>query len=222
MTTAHALTLYGETGWVSPWVFHAMAALEEKQLAYHLELVPLPIPAEAKALLVARTVFGKVPALQHGDVWIGDSLAISEYLAETFPVTQGHPRLFPADLGERARARAVMAMVRTSFGGLRDERPTTSAFGPPVGPAVGGPPLGARAAADAAELLRVAAAVIGERETMFGAWCIADADLALMLMRLVHNGDPVPPAIERYARANWARPSVAAYVARARAAHFGH
>jgi hypothetical protein len=28
------LTLYAESEWVSPWVFHAMVALEEKRLPY--------------------------------------------------------------------------------------------------------------------------------------------------------------------------------------------
>ena len=30
------LTLYAESSWMSPWVFHAMIALEEKNLPYKL------------------------------------------------------------------------------------------------------------------------------------------------------------------------------------------
>ena len=85
------LTLYAETGWVSPWVFHVMTALAEKGLPYQLELVPLPIPPETKALLRERAYLGKVPVLGHGDLWLTESLAISEYLAETFPAP-GYPR----------------------------------------------------------------------------------------------------------------------------------
>ena len=47
---------------------------------------------------------------------------------------------------------------------------------------------------------------------MFDAWCIADADLAFMLHRLVLNGDPVPPNLKQYAETQWKRPSVRAYV----------
>ena len=47
---------------------------------------------------------------------------------------------------------------------------------------------------------------------MFEAWCIADADLALALMRLVANGDPVPPLLADYALAQFQRPSVAKYI----------
>ena len=122
---AAPLTLYAETGWVSPWVFHVMTALEEKRLPYQLELVPLPIPAETKARLRDRALIGKVPVLAHGELWLTESLAISEYLAETFPAP-GYPRLFPADLGERARARQVMSYLRTDLMALREARP---AFG---------------------------------------------------------------------------------------------
>jgi serine/threonine protein kinase len=37
------LTLYAESTWMSPWVFHTMVALEEKQLPYRLEVVPLEL-----------------------------------------------------------------------------------------------------------------------------------------------------------------------------------
>lgn len=196
------LTLYAESGWVSPWVFHVMVALEEKRLPYALELVPLPIPPAKKAELEAKAIIGKVPVLAHGDLWLTESLAISEYLAERFPAP-AHPRLFPADLGDRARARQVMSMLRTSLFALREDRPTSSLFGKPVSK-----PLSAKGKADADELLRVATAIIDKKPNLFGEWSIADADLTLALMRLVANKDPVPPAIADYTRAQWERPSI--------------
>jgi glutathione S-transferase len=202
-----ALTLYADSGWVSPWVFHAMVALEEKQLPYQLEVVPLPIPADTKATLQAKGVLGKVPMLVHDELWLTESLAISEYLAERFPAP-ANPRLFPADLGQRARARQIMSMLRTSMFGLREDRPTSSVFSKPVTT-----PLSDKGKADAAELVRVASAVIANQHSMFDEWCIADADLALMLMRLVANQDPVPQPIVDYTRAQWDRPSIRAYLA---------
>ena len=203
------LVLYGDAGFLSPWVFHALVALEEKRLPYRLETVPLPIPDVRRAAFQAHGVLGKVPMLVHDELWVTESLAISEYLAERFPVPD-HPRLFPADLGERARARQVMSMIRTSLFALREARPTTSVFGRPVAT-----PLGEQAAADAAELVRVATALVKPGATsMFAAWCIADADLGLALMRLVANGDPVPASVEAYASAQFQRKSVRAYLAR--------
>src|SRR5215813_2871337 len=125
------LTLFAESEWVSPWVFHAMVALEEKRLPYRLEVVSLPMPADKKKKLVDKAILGKVPVLVHDDVWITESLAISEYLAERFPAPS-HPRIFPADLVERARARQLMSYLRTSLFALREERPTSTIFGRPT------------------------------------------------------------------------------------------
>ncbi|MBZ0237048.1 MAG: glutathione transferase, partial [Deltaproteobacteria bacterium] len=201
------LVLYGESTWVSPWVFHVMAALEEKQLPYTLELLPLPIPPEQKRMLAEHAIIGKVPVLRHGELWLTESLAISEYLAETFPYP-GHPRLFPADLTERARARQVMSYLRTDTMALRDARPTSSVFGPPVSG-----PLENKAKVQADELVRLVSTFVKPgRTTMFTTWSIADADAALALMRLIKNGDPVPDHIRAYAEAQWARPSLRAPV----------
>ena len=201
------LTLYAEAEWISPWVFHAMVALEEKGLPYQLEVLELPRPPEHKLELQRRAVIGKVPILAHGDTWISESLAISEYVAETFP-TPAHPRIFPEDLVKRARARQVMLFLRTDLFALREDRPTTTVFGAPATA-----PLSAAGQAQAAELLRIAGhLVLPGRTSMFGAFSIADADLALALMRLVRSRDPVPDHLVGYAEGIWARPSVQAFV----------
>lgn len=208
------LVLHGDDGWVSPWVFHAMVALEEKRLPYQLRLWPLPLSTEARAELAGKNGVGRLPVLEHGPVAIGESLAISEYLAETFPAP-GHPRIFPADLVERARARQVMSFLRTNLFALREARPTTTVFGAPTDK-----PLTEAAAAQAAELLRAAAHVVEPGQlTIASTWCIADADLALALMRLVRNGDPVPEHLATYAHHHWQRPSVKVYLAHAAGTH---
>src|ERR1700759_5315618 len=125
------LTLYAESTWMSPWVFHAMVALEEKELPYKLQVVPLPLPASTRATLQAKSLIAEVPILVHGETWISESLAISEYLAETFPVPD-HPRLFPANLADRAKARSIMMFLRTNLFALREARPTSAVFGRPL------------------------------------------------------------------------------------------
>lgn len=209
---ASELILHGESGWVSPWVFHVLVALEEKGLRYELTLWPLPLPPAIRDDLRGKAGAGKVPTLEHGDVAIGESMAISEYLAETFSSTNGYPRLFPADLGQRARARQIMSYLRTNLFALREHRPTTSVFGAPTDR-----PLSPEARDQADDLLRVAAHALGGRATIGDAWSIADADLALALMRLVKNGDPVPAALQAAAEATWARPSVQVYLRHAAA-----
>jgi glutathione S-transferase len=185
-----------------------MVALEEKRLPYKLEVVPLPIPEDIRAKLQAKAVLGKVPILVHGDVWISESLAISEYLAESFP-TPAHARLFPASLAERARARQVMSFLRTSLFALREDRPTSTVFGRPTMR-----PFTEKGKADAAELLRVAGALVAPgKSNMFAEYCIADTDLTLALMRLVANQDPMPQHLIDYAMGQWDRRSVRRYIA---------
>ena len=120
----------------------------------------------------------------------------------------GHPRILPADLVERARARQVMSMLRTSLFALREDRPTSTVFGRP-----NPRPLSDHARDDAAELERLALAVLpDDRPAMFGAWCIADIDLALALMRLIANGDPLDRRLTTYALAQFERKSVHRFV----------
>ena len=202
------LTLYVDSNWMSPWAFHALVALEEKQLAYQLVATPLPIPEPLRSELEPKAILAKVPLLVHGELWLTESLAISEYLAETFP-TPGHPRLFPADLAERARARQVMSWLRTSLMALRNDRPTSSVFGRPTVR-----PMTEKGKEDAAELLRVATALVPPNATqMFKDWSIADIDLSLALMRMIASQDHVPEHLIHYALAQWDRRSVKRYLA---------
>lgn len=202
------LTLYADQTWESPWAFHAMVALEELRVPYKLEPIQRPIAKDIGDRLRERALLGKVPCLVHGELWLTESSAISEYLAEAFP-PPAHPRLVPADLVQRARARQVMSWLRTALMGLREDRPTSSVFMTPVTA-----PLSDKGRRDADEVVRVTEQLlVGARTTLFDDWCVADADLALMLMRLVANGDPVPERVRAYAQAQWERPSIRKYLA---------
>jgi glutathione S-transferase len=175
----------------------------------------MPIPAPIKARLAASAVVGTVPILVHGETWISESLAISEYLDEVFPAP-GHAALLPATAASRARARQIMLFLRTSLHALREARPTTSVFGRPITK-----PMSDKARAEATELERVALAwVVGddpaaykEGAALFGAWSLADTDLALALMRLIANQDPLDRRLINYALAQFDRKSVRRFVA---------
>lgn len=201
------LLLYADAAWESPWVFHVMVALDELKLPYQLEPIRRPIEPTLKNQLKTNALLGLVPTLVHGDFWLSESVAISEYLAETF-APPAYPRLMPSDVRERARARQVMSWLRTSSMGLRSDRPTTSVFMKPVST-----PMSEKGRADADEVLRIAGQLIAPGMLSIGSeWCIADADLALVLMRLVANGDSVPAHLRDYAKAQWDRPSIRKYL----------
>ena len=202
------LTLYADQSWESPWAFHAMVALEELRVPYKLDPIQRPIAKDIGDRLRKRALLAKVPCLVHGELWLTESSAISEYLADAFP-PPAHPRLLPADLQQRARARQVMSWLRTALFGLRQDRPTSSVFGTPASA-----PLSENGRRDADEVLRITdQLLVGTRATLFDEWCVADADLALVLMRLVANQDPVPERVRAYAEAQWQRPSIRAVLA---------
>jgi glutathione S-transferase len=201
------VTLYADSRWQCPWTFHVMVALEEMKLPYKLQAVRTPLAPELLTELQQHAILGNVPCLVDGDVWLTESIAISEYLSERYPKP---PPLLPADVVERARARQVMLWVRTSMFALREERPTSSVFSRPISK-----PLSDRARADATELVRVAEQLVpAGRTTLFAEWCIADIDLSLALMRLLANSDPaMTKRLSDYALAQWDRKSVRRYLA---------
>ena len=74
-------------------------------------------------------------------------------------------------------------------------------------------PLSAAAQMAAQKLFFVADKLLNTGSvTLFSQWCIADVDLAMMLNRLVLNGDAVPEHLAAYAREQWLRPSVQQWV----------
>ncbi len=74
------------------------------------------VSAEA---IIAHSPSGLVPFFSDGEVAIGDSLAICEYLAETFP----DAGLWPTDATARAFARSAAAEMHSGFSSLRGECP---------------------------------------------------------------------------------------------------
>ncbi len=201
-----ALTLYVDAFYISPYAMSAYVALVEKRLAFTLAPVALHERAQHGAY-AART--RRVPALQHDDYWLAESSAIAEYLAETFPAPD-HPRIFPADLRERGICREVQAFLRSDLMAIREERPTHTIWYEPAAA-----PLSEAGRAARARLIAYATPLIGDRSTLVDQWCIADADLGLMLQRLRH--DDLPLALQAYADAQWTRPSVAQWNALSRA-----
>lgn len=205
------IVLYGNDTFTSPYVFSAFVTLEEKGVPFRLELLSLDRREHERPEYAGRSFTGRVPALRHGDFWVAESSAIDEYVDEAFP-PPGHPSLYPQDARERARVRMIQAFLRSDLVALRHERPTQSFFlGEPV------KPLTPEGKASAERLLRIAERFLPEGASFVSArFTPADADLALMLQRLVNNGDPCPDRLATYARQVFARPSVREWLGRTR------
>ncbi len=203
------LTLFVDSLWISPYALSAFVALEEKRLPYTVVDVSLPKKEHFQAGYQART--HRVPSLKHGDYVLSESSAIAEYLAETFPFPH-HPRRFPQDRKERGICRGLQAWGRSDLMPIREERPTHTLFYERAKA-----PMSEKCEAAVTRLLAAVTPLIrADRTTLFAEWCIADTDLAVMLQRLNLNGHPLPAAVQTYAEANWARPSVQKWVTHAR------
>ena len=77
-------------------------------------------------------------------------------------------------------------------------------------------PLSEAARKAAEKLERVAKRALGGKEMLFAEPSVADVDLAVAIMRLVHNGDPVSDELTTFAKRVWERPSVWAFLGHAR------
>ncbi|HTQ03338.1 MAG TPA: glutathione transferase [Polyangiaceae bacterium] len=208
------LTLFGERNLDSPFVFTVFVALKEKGVPFTLRLLDLSRGEQREPGFVERSLTARVPTLAAGDFSISESLAIVEYLDETFAPPR-HARLLPEAVEERARARQVLGWLRSDLAALRRERPTSSIFFPRERATA---PLSDAARADAEKLVRITSTLLDGRASPFDGWSIAEADLAMALMRLVANDDPVPGPVRDYVETQWRRPSVAAWVALGRPA----
>ena len=205
------LELYVGADYVSAFAMSAFVALKEKQLSFELVTLDLKARENYQASYRDVSLTCKIPTLVHKGFALSESSAIAEYLEELAP---GHNTLYPLDIQQRARARQLQAWLRSDLLVIRKERPADLIyFGKKDNP------LSDDALAAVGRLLFVADRLLEEGAGhLFGDWSIADTDLAIMLNRLLANGDPVPARLADYVRRQWDRDSVRAWMDLERAA----
>lgn len=205
------LKLYVGADFISAFAMSAFVALKEKQLSFEFVTVDLKSRENYESPYRDLSLTCKIPTLVHESFALSESSAIAEYLDELSP---GHKKLFPQDLEQRARARQLQAWLRSDLLVVRKERPFDLVyFGKSLNP------LSDEANAAVDRLFFVADRLLEEgAEHLFGDWSIADTDLAIMLNRLLAQGDPVPARLADYVRRQWDRDSVRAWMDMARVA----
>ncbi|MFL9675391.1 glutathione transferase [Pseudomonas marginalis] len=198
------LRLYVDSLYTSPYAMSVFVTLREKGLAFDQVTLDLDAAQNQTADFAHLSLTQRVPTLVEGDFALSESSAITEYLDQAYPET----RVYPADPKQQARARQVQAWLRSDLLPIRQERSTMVVF---YGQKM--PPLTAVAEAAAAKLISASQALLaGNPPYLFGEWCIADVDLAVMLNRLILNGDSVPVELVAYVQRQWQRPSVQEWV----------
>lgn len=207
MVTA-PLTLFVDAFFITPFDFRGWVALREKGLEFTASRVMMEEGRGLSPSYKEQSITARVPGLAHGDFWLAESLAIVEYVEETFP-PPAWPPLWPAEPRSRARARQLMSFLGSDLFALSRERPSWTVAYPgeraPLSPA-------GRAAAD--ELIAIATRVVAAGFTK--TWSIACADLTFALLRLARNGEVLSPELAALVADNVARPSVASYLDHAR------
>lgn len=194
----------------SSWSLRPWLALKQTGEPFEEVVIPLRQP-DTKERILAHSPAGKVPVLRHGDRVVWDSLAIGEYLAETFPAAG----LWPDDAHARAVARSVSAEMHAGFAPLRThmamnlkERLPGTGRTPEVD----------------ADIARIVALWTDARARfgrgglfLFGRFSIADAMYAPVVTRFDTYGVELPPAARAYADAVLDLPAMREWTAAAKA-----
>jgi glutathione S-transferase len=199
------MQLYVDSNYASPYAMSVFVALHEKKLPFEIVSLDLSSGSASAPAYAKMSLTHRVPTLVDGNFSLSESSAITEYLHEVYP----GQALYPAEVKNRARARQVQAWIRSDFMPIRTERTTVVLF---YGPSA--TPLSAEARSAAQKLFAGATELLshGGPHLCGKDWCIADVDLAVMLNRLVLNGDSVPESLAAYASHQWQRPSVQLWV----------
>ncbi|MEQ1683130.1 MAG: glutathione S-transferase family protein [Burkholderiaceae bacterium] len=190
-----------------PWVLLKQAGIPFEEIKLRFDA--FSPESKFKTELARISPAGRVPVLVDDDLAVWDTLAIAEYVAERFPDKQ----LWPQDVKSRARARSVCAEMHSGFGALRSHFPMNiEAALPEVGARVLAEQAGVRD--DLARLVGMWSALLEASggPMLFGAFGIADAFFAPVVMRLNTYKVPVPAAISAYMQRVTALPGVQAWI----------
>ena len=102
----------------SSWSLRGWLLARLSGLSFSEQVTPPDDPdVRAEILLLSASI--RVPCLTHGDVTVWDTLAIGEYLNETFP----EAGLLPKDRVARAHCRAICGEMHSGFTALRSALP---------------------------------------------------------------------------------------------------
>lgn len=97
----------------SSWSLRPWILMKELSIPFEERLVPFGV-VDGKPAFKSFSPTGRVPCLIDAERTIWDSLAITEYLAES------HPEVWPSDTGARAWARCVASEMHSGFNKIRD------------------------------------------------------------------------------------------------------
>jgi len=190
----------------STWSLRAWLILAHFDIEFQEELLPLSGPGW-KEQIAARSPTGNVPVLIDGDLVVPETLAIAEYVADRFP----DKPIWPADIKQRALARAASAEMHAGFSALRNAAPMNLRSSHP----------GRVLVDDVADDLKRLETLLGGLLVasggpyLFGQFCAADAMFAPVATRIRTYALPVSDTLAAYVEAIYALPAFQLWLAEA-------
>ena len=183
----------------SSWSMRAWLLLRHLGLPFTEVRIPLHTGEHRAQVRRLGGETGLVPVLRVGDLAIWDTLAIFEYLHEA------HGKVWPAESGDRARARSLSGELHSSFSALRAAMPVNTRARKRLAT------LDADVRADIARACDVWGRAKGP--WLFAEFGAADIMFAPVASRFQTYGVRLPLAAERYAKALLDHPLVAEWLA---------
>jgi glutathione S-transferase len=184
----------------SSWSLRAWLFLKQSGVPFDEVVLPLDTP-EFKRELAQYSPAGKVPVLVDGDIAVWESLAIMDYVGETYEDVEAWPR----DPHARALARSVAAEMHSGFSALRSACPMN------LGKRFAEKDRGPAVAKDVARIVAIwttARERFGEGGPfLFGAFTAADAMYAPVATRFDTYSVAVPPPCRDYMAAIFDTPA---------------
>jgi glutathione S-transferase len=197
------MKLFLDNRWLSPYTYSVFCALKHKGIAFELIEVPFEKGVSLNAEFKEKSITGLIPAFEDGDLFLSESLAILEYLEEKYP-SPDYPSIFPNSMADRAQARMLFNWYRSGFRPLKEERSIETVFYPELTVKT---PLTKESLEEIAEWKRALSELFsasgswgpgGGDGFLFGEFTLIDAETALMLQRLIRNGDALEEDLKRY------------------------
>jgi glutathione S-transferase len=181
----------------SSWSLRPWILMKMLDLPFSEDVIPLDTP-DFRPRVEAYQAGSTVPILVDGDVTVWESLAIMDYLAESYP----DKAVWPKDKKSRAFARTIANEMHAGFRALRQACPmNVRKIHPPK-------ERGEAVAKDVARITQLWNRALstygkpsGQGPFLFGSFTAADAMFAPVVTRLVTFSIPVDAACKAYCEA---------------------
>lgn len=189
----------------SSWSLRPWLLMKTMDIPFAETVLPFDHDDSLKVLAATHKLPATVPVLEHNGQMIWDSLAIMEFLAESYP----DKILWPADPAQRALARCASAEMHSGFSALRSEHPMNCHRVISMIPTE-------KVQADLDRLATIWQHISSNNKKagdfLFGDFGIVDAMFAPVAWRAVGYKLTISPAFERWSAAMLALPAMVQWI----------